>query len=239
MIRETIRQTTRPAIALLLVLGIAVAVGGCSPAEEEVASGEEPYGADVTEQLDMEEVAATDPEEVAIPETVEEQREEAGAPEPSVHQELTQAVAVLRGTEGNEGVTGQVTFTQTADGVEIEAHVNGLSPGKHGFHIHEFGDLSAPDGTSAGGHFNPLGKPHAGPDAEERHVGDLGNIEADESGHAMMMRVDKHVMLSGPLTVISRAVVVHGGEDDLTSQPSGAAGPRVAIGVIGIAPDEE
>ena len=144
------------------------------------------------------------------------------------------AIAVLRATEGNTA-NGIVVFTQTEEGVLVEAHVNGLAPGAHGFHIHEYGDVSSADGKSAGGHFNPAGHDHAGPDAEKRHVGDLGNLEADENGHANYKRVDKVLQIHGEHGILSRGVVVHSGTDDLASQPTGAAGARVAVGVIGIA----
>jgi len=147
---------------------------------------------------------------------------------------ITRAVAVLHPTQGND-VTGTVTFTQLDNGVKVEAQLKGLSPGKHGFHIHEYGDCSAADGTSAGGHYNPTGQPHAGPDQAKRHMGDLGNVEADGSGNASYDRLDSHLKLKGPDTIIGRGVIVHAGADDLTSQPSGAAGPRVACGVIGVA----
>src|SRR5213082_4223676 len=91
------------------------------------------------------------------------------------------AVAVLHPTAGNK-VAGTVTFTEVADGVQVLAEITGLTPGNHGFHVHEFGDCSAADLSSAGAHFNPTNKPHAGPDATERHVGDMGNVEADASG---------------------------------------------------------
>src|SRR5947199_6089262 len=78
------------------------------------------------------------------------------------------AIAVLHPTEGNK-VSGTVTFTEVADGVQVEAAIAGLTPGKHGFHIHEFGDCSAADASSAGAHFNPTNQPHAAPDAEARH----------------------------------------------------------------------
>ena len=85
------------------------------------------------------------------------------------------AVAVLHPTGSNK-VAGTVTFTEVADGVQVLAEITGLTPGNHGFHVHEFGDCSAPDASSAGAHFNPTNKPHAGPDAPERHVGDMGNV---------------------------------------------------------------
>src|SRR5947199_3210566 len=98
-------------------------------------------------------------------------------------QEPTKAIAVLHPTAGNN-VTGSVTFTNSGDEVKVVADVTGLTPGKHGFHIHEFGDCSSSDGSSAGGHFNPTHKQHGAPDASDRHAGDLANIEAAASGKA-------------------------------------------------------
>jgi superoxide dismutase, Cu-Zn family len=144
------------------------------------------------------------------------------------------AIAVLHPTQGND-VTGVVKFTVVEDGVRVQAHVTGLTPGKHGFHVHEFGDLSAPDGTSAGDHFDPAGHDHGAPGDEVRHVGDLGNLEANAQGIAHYDRVDKHLALSGEHSIIGRGLVVHADPDDLVSQPTGAAGARVAVGVIGIA----
>lgn len=148
---------------------------------------------------------------------------------------LSKAICVLKATEGNN-VSGTVTFTQTDEGVLIEAHVHGLTPNsKHGFHIHEFGDISAPDGTSTGGHFNPDGHDHAGPESDKRHVGDLGNLESDANGHAMYKRVDKVVQIHGEHSILSRGITIHADTDDLSSQPTGAAGARIAVGVIGLA----
>ena len=143
------------------------------------------------------------------------------------------ASAVLIPTEGND-LQGTVTFIQTPEGVRVQANLTGLTAGtEHGFHVHQYGDCSASDGTSAGGHFNPHGADHAGPDAASRHVGDLGNSEATYD------RVDTQLAFEGESSIIGRAVIVHGGIDDLSSQPSGAAGPRIACGVIGIAADTE
>lgn len=146
----------------------------------------------------------------------------------------TKAVCVLHPTEGNS-VNGIVTFTKTAEGIKVIADVHGLTPARHGFHVHEFGDCSAPDGTSAGGHFNPEGTKHGAPTDVERHVGDLGNLEANEDGNAHYEWTDTFIALSGPHSIIGRGIIVHAGEDDLTSQPTGNAGARVACGVIGIA----
>ncbi|WP_246043189.1 superoxide dismutase family protein [Fodinibius saliphilus] len=146
----------------------------------------------------------------------------------------TEAVAVVHATSDNE-VSGTVTFTQEENGVRVQAELSGLSEGMHGFHIHQYGDCRANDGTSAGGHYNPADNKHAGPDAESRHVGDMGNIEADADGNATINYVDSTIELNGADSIIGRGVVLHGGADDLESQPSGAAGPRVGCGVIGIA----
>lgn len=146
----------------------------------------------------------------------------------------TRAVAVLVPTAGST-VHGTVTFTAVEGGVHITAQLEGLAPGNHGFHVHEFGDCSAADGASAGGHFNPAGAPHAGPDAGTRHTGDLGNVSADTQGMASYDRLDSTVRLDGPNSVIGRGVIVHAAPDDLTSQPTGNAGGRVACGVIGVA----
>jgi superoxide dismutase, Cu-Zn family len=145
------------------------------------------------------------------------------------------AIAVLHPTAGNK-VSGTVTFTQVADGVQVRAEISGLTPGTHGFHVHEFGDCSAPDAMSAGAHFNPTNKPHAGPDAAERHVGDMGNVQADASGNAKLDYVDHDISLGkDSKSVIGRSVIVHAQRDDLKSQPAGDAGARVACGVIGVA----
>lgn len=151
---------------------------------------------------------------------------------------MTKAVCVLKATEGNK-VSGTVTFTQTEEGVWVEAHVHGLKPNsKHGFHIHQFGDISSPDGKSTGGHFNPAGHDHAGPTSEKRHVGDLGNLESDANGHATYKRLDKVVQIHGEHSILSRGITIHAGTDDMKSQPTGAAGARVAVGVIGLAKTE-
>lgn len=148
--------------------------------------------------------------------------------------DLLSAVCILYPTEGNE-TSGIVKFTQTPEGIKIVADVNGLTPGKHGFHIHEFGDCSRLDGKSAGGHFNPDGKKHGAPNSEERHVGDLGNLLANEEGKAYYEMIDSYISFSGPHSIIGRAIIVHSGEDDLISQPTGNAGARLACGVIGLA----
>jgi Cu-Zn family superoxide dismutase len=152
---------------------------------------------------------------------------------------MAKAVCVLTG----DGCSGVVYFSQASESVptKIEGRISGLTPGEHGFHIHVFGDLSS-GCTSAGGHFNPFAKHHGAPGDEERHVGDLGNIEAKPDGTCEFEMHDHLVKLIGPLSVIGRAVVVHADRDDLgkggheLSLTTGNAGGRVACGVIGIAP---
>lgn len=143
------------------------------------------------------------------------------------------ATAELKPTEGSN-VVGTVTFTAENDGLRVVAVIEGLAPGLHGFHVHEHGDCSAPDASSAGGHFNPHGTPHGGPDAAhgERHAGDLGNLEADASGVARYERLDQLLALTGPDSILGKAVIVHAKADDLSTQPAGDAGPRLACGVI-------
>jgi Cu-Zn family superoxide dismutase len=143
----------------------------------------------------------------------------------------TKAIAVLLPTEGSK-VSGVLTLTSGHGSVKISGKVGGLTPGLHGFHIHEFGDVSSKDGTSAGGHYNPDGHMHGGPDSKDRHVGDFGNIKANEDGVAEVNLDAKGLQLH---FVIGRSFVVHAKEDDLKTQPSGDAGGRVAVGVIGIA----
>ena len=148
--------------------------------------------------------------------------------------EVKSAIAVLNPTEGSK-VHGVVSFSKDGRGVRITAHVEGLSPGPHGFHIHEFGNCSSPEANSAGGHFNPTDMPHGCPKAEKRHVGDLGNIVADKNGEARLEVTDNAMSLEGPKSIIGRSIVVHAQADDCETQPTGNSGARVACGVIGIA----
>ena len=131
--------------------------------------------------------------------------------------------------------TGTVTFTPAGDDkVKVAYDLKGLTPGTHGFHIHEKGDLSAADFSSAGPHFNPTKHKHAGPDSKDRHAGDLGNIEADTSGNAKGTVTAEGLSIGGGAAndIIGRSIVVHEKADDLKSDPSGNSGARVAAGVI-------
>ena len=145
------------------------------------------------------------------------------------------ASAALKATSGSQ-VAGTVSFTETTSGVQVVAEVSGLTPGKHGFHVHEKGDCSDPEGKSAGGHFNPGGTEHGAPDADVHHAGDLGNLMAGEDGNARLEAVFEGVSLSGDDGLIGRGLIVHADPDDLSSQPTGNAGARVACAVIEAAP---
>ena len=158
----------------------------------------------------------------------------AAAPHPL--ESLTEAVAVVHPTNGN-AAKGVFRFIQMADGMHVTGEISGLKPNaKHAFHIHEFGDATSGDGKSAGAHYNPGGHPHAGPDAAMRHAGDLGNLEADANGVAKYDRTIAGLTVGGGQDpIIGRSVIIHAGEDDFTTQPTGNAGDRIGCGVIGVA----
>jgi superoxide dismutase, Cu-Zn family len=139
--------------------------------------------------------------------------------------------ATLSPTAGNSAA-GTVVFTQKGDKVTVTAKVSGLAPGGHGFHIHEKGDCSAPDGSSAGGHFNPTGKPHGAP-GPDHHAGDMPMLQVDASGNATLTADLEGVSIGGGATdIVGKSVVVHKDADDYKSQPAGNSGARIACGVI-------
>lgn len=143
----------------------------------------------------------------------------------------TVAVAMLRPTEGNQAA-GSVRFTSTGDGVEVTIDIAGVPPNStHGFHVHEVGDCSAADGSSAGGHYNPANVEHALPPTETRHAGDMGNLSANDAGQISATETFHNFTLEGEASIVGRAVILHADQDQ-GSQPSGAAGARIACGVI-------
>jgi superoxide dismutase, Cu-Zn family len=142
------------------------------------------------------------------------------------------ATVTLKPTQGNQAA-GTISLATMGSGVHFTGTVTGLTAGKHGFHVHENGDCSAPDASSAGGHFNPDKKAHGAPDAAEHHAGDLGNIEADASGTAKVnIHMDGITLGSDAHSVMGKAIIVHANADDFKTQPTGNAGARVACGVI-------
>jgi len=145
-------------------------------------------------------------------------------------QVVATALVDLFPTEGSEA-NGSVTFEETNGRVKITAEMSGLAPGKHGFHIHEIGDCSSPDASSAKGHLNHGNTQHGAPDSPTHHAGDLGNIEADAEGNAsFQMTVDFITLSEGPNSILSKAVVVEADEDNF--DPSRSDGARLACGVI-------
>jgi Cu-Zn family superoxide dismutase len=141
------------------------------------------------------------------------------------------AVAKLEPTKGN-ATRGTVTFAQRMDKVYVTADVSGLSPGEHGFHMHEKGDCSSGDGMSTGGHWNPDNTPH-GPQSGPHHGGDMPSLVADASGNAKAsFSLDGVTVAPGPKSVVGRGLIVHKDPDDYKTQPTGNAGARVACAVI-------
>lgn len=146
------------------------------------------------------------------------------------------AVADLAAATGGTA-QGRVTFIQSGDTVDIEAHVSGAPAGSLGFHLHETGDCSAADFTSAGGHFNPTHAAHASPTAAEHHAGDFGNIEIGPEGSGtLQISTTMLSVAEGPSSVVGRAVILHQKTDDLNTQPTGNAGARIACGVVTLQP---
>src|SRR5256885_14485576 len=140
------------------------------------------------------------------------------------------ATSSLAPTAGNSA-SGTITFAASGDKVRMVANVTGLAPGAHGFHIHEKGDCSAPDATSAGAHFNPTNKPHGNPVAGDHHAGDMPMLEADASGNARLeVMLDTITLTSGANGIVGRSVIIHKDPDDYKTQPTGNSGARIACG---------
>lgn len=149
------------------------------------------------------------------------------------------AQVMLKPTKGNKAA-GSLTLQAESDGVRITGQITGLEPGsEHGFHVHANGDCSAPDATSAGGHFNPADQAHGHADASPHHAGDIPNQKANEQGIANINVLVHDISLDGDSDndVVGRAIIVHAKPDDYKSQPSGDAGPRIACGVVTAASD--
>lgn len=142
------------------------------------------------------------------------------------------AVAELASTSGSTA-RGTVSLAQLADGsVEVTANLRGVPPGVHGFHIHEKGDCGD-NGNAAGGHYNPMNTPHGAPNADPHHAGDFGNVTADDNGNVNHRFTTRSITVTeGPATAVGRAIILHADPDDLTTQPTGNAGARIACGVV-------
>ena len=151
----------------------------------------------------------------------------------SAPQEEPRATAQLKPL-GKHKAFGEATFDQVGNKVRVVAYVQGLTPGReHGFHIHEAGDCSSPDGMSAKGHFNPSGKPHGNPASAERHAGDLPALSAAKNGRAKLdTEVTGITVGPGPNSIVGKGVIIHADPDDYKTQPTGNAGARIACGVV-------
>ena len=146
---------------------------------------------------------------------------------------VIQAIATIAPTS-DSGVTGMAAFTQDGDQITLTIEIQNATPGLHAVHIHESGDCSAPDGASAGGHWNPTGVAHGRWGEGEFHLGDIGNITVGEdSTGSIELTTDLWEIGTGSdIDVVGKGIIVHAGADDFVSQPSGAAGARIGCGVI-------
>jgi Cu-Zn family superoxide dismutase len=171
-----------------------------------------------------------------------------GAGEAAAHDPwagVTKAVAVLHSPDPADAkVTGVIRFEQVGDKVHVTGEIKGLAPNtKHGFHVHQYGDISPSegdkyDGLNTGGHYNPEGAAHqhGGLDLATRHAGDFGNVTADATGTAHVDITVDNISVAGMKDpIVGRGLVLHAGEDDLKTQPTGNSGGRIAVAVIGIA----
>ncbi len=156
--------------------------------------------------------------------------------EKETEKEEVKKVKVTLNPVSNSKLSGNVVFTEEDGEVSMTAIISGLAEGKHAIHIHENGDCSAADGSSAEGHWNPTDAPHGKWGSSDGfHKGDIGNFEVDANGNGTVnLTTDEWCIGCGDKNkdLLGKAVIVHDGVDDYTSQPSGAAGTRVGCGVI-------
>lgn len=132
--------------------------------------------------------------------------------------------------KSGSNISGKVNFTQNGNEVTMKIEVAGLTPGEHGFHIHEFADCSAEDGSSAGGHWNPAGNDHGEWGEGHFHMGDIGNLVANQEGNAeMTFSTDKWCIGcdDDSKNIMGHSLIIHEDPDDFTTQPTGNAGGRI------------
>ena len=153
---------------------------------------------------------------------------------PNVPTTTTSEAKAVINASNDSGITGEAVFTQNGDQITLMIEIQGATPGLHGVHIHEHGDCSAPDGTSAGGHWNPTGVDHGKWGEGEFHLVDIGNIDVLEDGTgSISLTTDLWEIGTGSdVDVVGKSIIVHADADDFISQPSGAAGARIGCGVI-------
>lgn len=143
------------------------------------------------------------------------------------------AVAGIEARSGSQ-VKGLATFTEKDGKVTLVLSVEGLEPGPHAFHLHEKGDCSAPDATSAGAHWNPTGAAHGKWGGASFHHGDVGNLVAGADGKATLTFTTElwEIGSKDEHDVVGKALIIHAKPDDFTTQPTGNAGGRIGCGVI-------
>lgn len=148
----------------------------------------------------------------------------------------TKKVKIALNAKSDSNTSGNVVFKEEDGSVTMTAIISGLTAGEHAIHIHQTADCTSADGKSAGGHWNPTGKPHGKwGNATGYHKGDIGNFTADENGNGTIsMTTNEWCIGCGDTTkdILGKAIIVHAGSDDFTSQPSGAAGARVSCAGI-------
>ncbi|WP_129134745.1 superoxide dismutase family protein [Luteimonas sp. YGD11-2] len=206
---------------ILLLTPLVAAVAACSPADR----GEGEMAADQPSASPQTAPLATSPADPAA---------NADAQMMGGVNDLMAATVTLAPTAGND-VSGNLRFTRSGDGIRVSGDVRGLpAGGEHGFHVHENGDCSAPDATSAGGHFNPTSQPHGRAGEGDHHAGDSDNLQANDEGVASADHLLAGATLGdgAPTDIVGKAVIVHANPDDYTTQPTGNAGDRLACGVI-------
>jgi superoxide dismutase, Cu-Zn family len=194
------------------LLGLATSTAlGCGGAQESAAPPATPEAPPPAEPPPADSAEAATAPEAAAPKSVE---------------------TIFQAKSGSK-LAGKATLTETAEGVKVVLAVDGVAPGDHGSHVHEKGDCSAPDGASAGGHFNPAASPHALPASSPRHLGDLGNIvvAADGKGTLEIVAPGANLKEGDPNSFLGRAIIVHEKKDD-GGQPTGNAGGRIGCAEI-------
>jgi superoxide dismutase, Cu-Zn family len=207
---------------MVFVFAMSAAAFGCKKSSSgDAAKPTPPAGSAAVEGTPAEAPPPTEPAPEAKPAEP--------APPPAAPKKATATLAPASKSK----VKGTIEFTEIDGGVEVVANVEGLTPGDHGYHVHEKGDCSAPDAKSAGGHFNPNNHQHGAPDAAEHHEGDFGNLTAGKDGKATKTFTMKGITLGeGATSIVGKGFIVHAKKDDLKTQPTGNAGDRVACGVI-------
>jgi len=160
------------------------------------------------------------------PESADANQQEPATEQTTTEKSLSYDILPKSGSD----VAGTVTFNQDGDNVTMTVNASGLTPGEHGIHIHETADCSADDATSTGGHWNPASDDHGKWDAEHFHMGDIGNLTADEDGNAQLtFTTDKWCLgcEDASKNIMDKGLIIHADADDFETQPTGNAGGRI------------